>query len=277
MKWTREALRLRIGALEGSRERPRTSVDAGALDRWLGGGLVRGRVHAVAGPAATAFAAVVCARLRGPVLWCATREGAFPPLYPPGLAALGLEPDRLVMVRAGDGTAALGAAETGLREPGAAAVVVEVAAGLTSVRGRRLQLAAEAGGGLGLVLFAGTGEMGWAESGWEAMPAPACRGALRWRWTLRRVRRTRPASWLVEWSDATGALRVVSPVGDGLSGSAGAGGRRDGGGGDGRERRHEGGGGVGGGRDRGGEARHGVGRRPRAVSDPAGAGAGSRA
>ena len=277
MKRTREELRRLLGAFEGSRERARASVDEGAIDGWLGGGLVRGRVHAVTGPAATAFAAVVCSRLRGPVLWCTAGDVAFPPLYPPGLADLGLDPYRLVMVRAGGEMAALGAAEAGLREPGVAAVVVEAAAGPTSVHGRRLQLAAEAGGGLGFVLLAGAGEMGWAESGWEAVPAPRHRGAPRWRWTLRRVRRTRPHAWLVERDDATGALRVVSPAGDGVPVPVGSGRRQDGGGGDGRERRNEGGGRVGGGRDRGGEARHGVGRRPRAVSVPAGESAGSRA
>ena len=58
-------LRARIGALEGARDRGFASVDGGEVDRWLGGGLARGRVHAVAGPAATAFAVVLCARLRG--------------------------------------------------------------------------------------------------------------------------------------------------------------------------------------------------------------------
>ena len=71
---------------------------------------------------------------------------------PRGFAALGLDPHRLVMARTDSETAALGAAETGLREPGLAAVVVETAGGLRSVHGRRLQLAAESGGGLGFVV-----------------------------------------------------------------------------------------------------------------------------
>ena len=223
MKRAREELRARIGALEGRRRLARASVDGGEIDRWLGGGLARGRVHAVTGPGATAFAAVLCVRLRGPILWCVVEGGPFPPLHPPGFAALGLDPYRLVMARAGNETAALGAAETGLREPGLAAAVVETGRGVRFVHGRRLQLAAGSGEGLGFVLFAGTGEMGWAESGWEAAPVPAHGGALRWRWTLRRVRRTRPHEWLVEWNDAAGALRVVSPLGDGVPASIASG------------------------------------------------------
>ena len=87
MKSVREELRARIGALEGRRERLRASVDGGEIDGWLGGGLTRGRVHAVTGPGATAFAVVLCSRLRGPVLWCTTRRrrSLSPPLIPPGL------------------------------------------------------------------------------------------------------------------------------------------------------------------------------------------------
>ena len=223
MKRAREELRARIGALEGRRRLARASVDGGEIDRWLDGGLDRGRVHAVTGHGAAAFVAVLCSRRRGPILWCVVEGGPFAPLHPPGFAALGLDPYRLVMARAGNETAALGAAEAGLREPGLAAVVVETAGGVRSVHGRRLQLAAGSGEGIGFVLFAGAGETGWAESGWEASPAPARGEALRWRWTLRRVRRTRPHEWLVERSDATGALRVVSPVGDGVSGSIASG------------------------------------------------------
>ena len=268
MKSAQEELRARIGALEGRRALLRASVDGGEIDRWLGGGLARGRVHAVAGPGATAFAAVLCMRLRGPILWCVVEGGPFSPLHPPGLAALGLDPHRLVMARTDSETAALGAAETGLREPGLAAVVVETTGGVRSVHGRRLQLAAEVGGGLGFVLLARAQDMNWAESGWETAPVPGRERRLRWRWGLRRVRRARPCEWLVEWNDATGALRVVSPGGNGVSDPVVPGRRASGG--DGRAWRHDGGGGIGGGASLGGESGHGMERRPRTVSVSAG-------
>ena len=274
MKHAREELRARIGALEGRRELLRASVDGGEIDRWLGGGLTRGRVHAVAGSGATAFVAVLCARLPGPVLWCVVEGGPFPPLHPPGFAALGLDPHRLVMARTDSETAALGAAETGLREPGLAAVVVETAGELRSVHGRRLQLAAESGGGLGFVFLARARDMGWAESGWETTPVPGRERGPRWRWALRRVRRARPREWLVEWNDATGALRVVSPIGDGVPDPVVPGRRAIGSGG--RAWRHDGGGGIGGGGSRGSEPGNGMDRRPRKVSVPAGESSGPR-
>ena len=204
MKDARGRLRARIGALEGRRGLPRASVDGGEIDGWLGGGLARGRVHAVAGPGATAFVAVLCARLRGPVLWCVVEGGPFSPLHPPGFAALGLDPRRLVMARTDSEAGALGASEAGLREPGLAAVVVETAGGLRSVHGRRLQLAAEAGEGLGFVFPARTCDVSWAESGWETVPVSGGERGLRWRWTLRGCAgRGRASGW---WS---GTMRRV--------------------------------------------------------------------
>ena len=56
------------------------------------------------------------------MLWCLPR----PDLYGPGLAAYGLDPARLVLVRAPCDSEILWAMEEGLRAPGIAAVVGEV-------------------------------------------------------------------------------------------------------------------------------------------------------
>src|SRR5437588_10939811 len=81
-----------------------------AIDRSLtGGGLARGALHEILGVGgdeedgalAAAFAAGIIGRLLiaagdGLVLWCLSR----PDLYGPGLAAHGLDPARVVLVRA---------------------------------------------------------------------------------------------------------------------------------------------------------------------------------
>src|SRR5215469_14130796 len=77
----------------------------------------------------------------GTVLWCLSR----PDLYGPGLAAHGLDPARLVLVRAPRDAEILWAMEEGLRSTGLAAVVGEVGT-LAAVASRRLQLAAERSG-----------------------------------------------------------------------------------------------------------------------------------
>jgi protein ImuA len=131
-----------------------------AIDRVLpGGGLACGALHEILGAGgdeedgalAAAFAAgIVGARARegdGVVLWCLAR----PDLYGPGLAAQGLDPARLVLVRARRDAEILWAMEEGLRAPGIAAVVGEIGA-LPAVASRRLQLAAERSGVIALAL-----------------------------------------------------------------------------------------------------------------------------
>ena len=75
------------------------------------------------------------------MLWCLPR----PDLYGPGLAAHGLDPGRVVLVRASRDAEILWAMEEGLRAPGIVAVVGEVGS-LPMVASRRLQLAAERSG-----------------------------------------------------------------------------------------------------------------------------------
>ena len=131
-----------------------------AIDRALpGGGLARGALHEILGAGGdeedgalpAAFAAGVAGRLaaagEGIALWCSAR----PDLYGPGLAAQGLDPARLVLVRAGRDAEILWAMEEGLRTSGVAAVVGEVGA-LPAVASRRLQLAAERSGVTAFVL-----------------------------------------------------------------------------------------------------------------------------
>ena len=124
-----------------------------AIDRVLpGGGLAYGALHEILGTGgdeedgalAAAFAAGIVGRARegcGIVLWCLAR----PDLYGPGLAAQGLDPARLVLVRGARDADILWAIEEGLRASGVAAVVGEVGA-LPAVASRRLQLAAERSG-----------------------------------------------------------------------------------------------------------------------------------
>lgn len=131
-----------------------------AIDRVLpGGGLACGALHEILGiggdeedgALAAAFAAGILGRLAqlagGIVLWCLAR----PDLYGPGLAAQGLDPARLVIVRAARDADILWAMEEGLRAAGVAAVVGEVGS-LPAVASRRLQLAAERSGATAFAL-----------------------------------------------------------------------------------------------------------------------------
>src|ERR1700719_4353501 len=152
------ALRERIQRLEGGAARPHTVLPFGlqAIDQHLpGGGLLVGALHEVAGggngaidgAAAALFTAGIAARTRGKVLWCVTR----PDLFAPALSQAGLKSDRVIYLEGGDEKTVLACFEEGLRHGGLGAVVAEVAR-LPMTASRRLQLAAEGAGTIGIAL-----------------------------------------------------------------------------------------------------------------------------
>ena len=153
-----EELRVRIRAIESGGRTAAGVLPFGvaAIDQALpGGGLALGALHEVAGggmgaidgAAAALFAAGILARREGVVLWCVSR----PDLFAPALAQAGLGPDRVIYVEAGDDKTVLACFEEGLRHGGLAGVVAEVAR-LSMTSSRRLQLAAERTGTLGIAL-----------------------------------------------------------------------------------------------------------------------------
>ena len=83
------------------------------------------------------------------MLWASLGEGD---LYPPGLAGFGLDPAAMILLSAPSPAELLWAMEEALRSPALAGVVGEVDR-LDLTAGRRLQLAAAAGGGVGFLLL----------------------------------------------------------------------------------------------------------------------------
>ncbi len=156
---TAEVLRRAIREIEEARspDRPHLPLGVPEFDRALPGrGLRLGCIHEVGGDeAATGFCAVLLARAggggggrRGSLLWLARRDD----LYAPGLVRYGIGAGRLLVVSGLNRQAdMLWAMEEALRCRALAGVVAEAEAiGLTA--GRRLMLAAEGTGVLGLVL-----------------------------------------------------------------------------------------------------------------------------
>jgi protein ImuA len=154
-----QALRTRLHALDGAARRRRAVLPFGvpAIDARLpDGGLALGALHEVAGvgngaadgAAAALFAAGIAARTWARVLWCVTR----PDLFAPALAQAGLAPDRVIYVEAGDDKTLLACFEEGLREHGGLGAVVGEVARLSMTASRRLQLAAEGSGVIGIAI-----------------------------------------------------------------------------------------------------------------------------
>lgn len=182
-------------------------IDAGLP----GGGLARGAIHELLAPdpgAATALAALILARAGTPTIWIEPD----PDPCPAGLAELGLDPAALIVVRAEEAEA-LWAAEESLRAPGVAGVLATLPR-LDLATGRRLHLAAEAGGTLGLILRPDTPNPppSAARTRWRAIPLPApgpehLVGPPRWRLELLRARGAPSGSWDVTWD---GTLTVLN-------------------------------------------------------------------
>jgi len=216
-----------------------------AIDRALpGGGLALDAMHEIlgAGPdeedgaAAAGFAAGIAGRLGdGLVLWCLKQCD----LYGPGLAEHGLDPARIVIVRAARDDDLLWALEEGLRaasSSGSIAAVVGEIGRLPMVASRRLQLAAERAGVPALLLRRWrTGAEAAAErtrpsaavTRWRVAPLPSLPdagepgpaglvGRARRRVELLRCRGAEAAglSWDLEVADASGALHLPAELGD---------------------------------------------------------------
>jgi protein ImuA len=145
------------------------------------GGFAAGAVHEVLGVTDVTpwlFPAVVArsAARSGWVAWCdAARQ-----LYPPAVAALGLPLDRLLMIRPADMTEAFWAVAECLGCAGVAACVAPFGR-LSRTQVRKLQLAAERGGGVGVVVRPAAA-VGWpyaAATRWRVRPVPGTKSVQR--------------------------------------------------------------------------------------------------
>ncbi|WP_165772058.1 ImuA family protein [Niveispirillum lacus] len=212
------------------------SLGLACLDAALpGGGLVRGGVHeflpAPADAGCHGFVASILSGLPpGPILWCRYRDKGDPlglaeMPYGPGLAALGLDAGRLILIRPDNADDALWALEEALRCPGLAAVVGDgVMPG--PVAGRRLQLAAEDGQTLGILILPPLGRpppstslTRWHVTSQGDRPAHEDGGRPRWLVSLLRARgggsQGRASRWEVVWDDTAFRLRLALPLADG--------------------------------------------------------------
>lgn len=187
-------LRQRIARLAASDGRPESrpaegwlTTGHGAFDAALGGGLMIGRAHeffaadALDATSAAAFAALVALRTPGkaPLLWLRTsdadkRSGH---IYAPGIAELGGDPDRLLLVETADPKMLLACANDAIRCAGSTAVIVESWGKfplLDLTAGRRLALGArDAGTTLLMLRLNAVPAPSVAETRWSVAAAPS--------------------------------------------------------------------------------------------------------
>ncbi len=227
-----ESLRAQVRRIEGRHRRAVAVLPFGVTpvdSRLPAGGLAQGALHEVAGggngaidgAAAALFSAGIAARTHGKVLWCVTR----PDLFAPALSQAGLKSDRVIYLEGGDEKTVLACFEEGLRHGGLGAVVAEVAR-LNMTASRRLQLAAEGSGTIGIALrrwrrqteAADFGQPTAATTRWRVsalpstpLPVPGV-GRPRWLVELIRCRAGESADFELEACDDTGHLRLPADL-----------------------------------------------------------------
>ncbi len=224
------ALRVRLAPPDRGRD-PSLVLPLGVpdLDAHLpGGGLVLGPPHEIAPAepadaiAALGFALALCARhlARAPGEALIAAAPGQPLPYGHGLAGLGLDPGRLLLLEAGSDAEVFRALEAALHARALTALIGLLRDGLPLKPGRRLQLAAEGPAPpLLLILRPAPASLpNRAATRWRIAAAPAARdrfGTLdrpRWRARLDRCRNGRGGDWLVEWDHAAHRLHLPEPL-----------------------------------------------------------------
>ncbi|MEO0607635.1 MAG: hypothetical protein AAFY82_05350 [Pseudomonadota bacterium] len=152
--------------------------------------LRKGRIHEVTGPGADLFAAIAAGQR---TLWIGLHRD-LSSLCPTGLQAY-LKVEDLILVEAVSRGELLWAADQALRAEGGFCVILEMPDRLSLKESRRLQLAAEQGGGLGLILLRGGVSTSAAQTRWECRPVHADQPA--WDWTCIKGKNGEAGTWHV--------------------------------------------------------------------------------
>lgn len=155
--------------------------------------LRKGRIHEVTGPGADVFAAIAASEQDQNILWIGLHRD-LTSLCPTGLQTY-LKVADVILVEAVSRGELLWAADQALRADGGFCVILEMPDLLSLKESRRLQLAAEQGGGLGLILLRGGVSTSAAQTRWHCAPMHADQPT--WDWTCVKGKNGESGAWHV--------------------------------------------------------------------------------
>ncbi len=166
--------------------------------------LQRGRVHEVMGQACDSFAVMMAAKIAGPIVWIG-RARDVGSITPTALKNF-IDPTRIVLTEGANRKEVLWAAEQVLRSKGAALTITELHIGPDLRESRRLQLAAEEGRGLGLILIGRRAQSSASQTRWICEPqmrrgdvANDARAPGPWIWEITKNKSGPVGRWSVKW------------------------------------------------------------------------------
>ena len=162
-----------------------------ALELGAGVRLRQGRLHEVSGASADMFAIQTAAAQDNPILWMGLHRDVVT-LNPAGLQAY-LKVEDLILVEAVSRGELLWAADQALRAAGGFCVIIDMPDTLSLKESRRLQLAAEQGGGIGLLLLRGPASTSAAQTRWECQPR--CAEQPSWDWNCLKGKNGEAGRW----------------------------------------------------------------------------------
>jgi len=157
--------------------------------------LALGRVHEVSGDSADMFAVLAASKLSGPIIWIGLSKD-IGSLAPTALQDF-IDPARVILTEGISRSEVLWAAEQALRATCVKCVVIELSRGPNLRESRRLQIAAEEGGGIGLILIQGRVHTSACETRWQCEASIAGENA--WTWSLTKNRKGELGAWQVRW------------------------------------------------------------------------------
>ncbi|WP_084399875.1 ImuA family protein [Henriciella aquimarina] len=166
--------------------------------------LARGRVHEVMGDGGEVFALAAAARYDGPLIWIG-QAGDVASLAPSALQRF-IDPARMILTIGQGRSELLWAAEQALRARSGPCVILELHDGPGLKESRRLQIAAEESGALGLVILHGKARTSAAETRWQCEAA----AGTGWVWKCLKAKRGAPGAWQVSWIGGEHAPDLVA-------------------------------------------------------------------
>jgi len=161
------------------------------------GEFANGRLHEATGPSSLSLALIAGASCVGPVFWTGLYRDVAT-LRAKGAARF-FDPSRLIQCEAANRKEILWCGEEALRCKGAGVVILQMDNGPDLFESRRLQIAAQIGGGLGLVLIGKRANSSTAQTRWHCTPHSHLSG--HWSWNLTKNKSGRLGHWSVCWTE----------------------------------------------------------------------------